>query len=62
MTSIESGVASASSLGWAGVPDVQEALEESGAWHHQTPDHGLLSDDLHKLLEVKHVRGCQKYR
>lgn len=32
------------------------------AWHHQTPDHGLLSDDLHKLLEVKHVRGCQKYR
>ena len=30
MTSIESGVASASSLGWAGVPDVQEALEESG--------------------------------
>ena len=31
MTSIESGAASASSLGWAGVPDVQDALEEAGS-------------------------------
>eukprot|EP00891_Asterochloris_glomerata_P007713 jgi/Astpho2/7713/Aster-x1443 len=38
MTSIESGVASASSLGWAGVPDVQEALEES--------DNGVTLSDL----------------